>query len=74
MSARSRDVQKIITIGLVGSAPHIREVYSYQNCLPFFSSATSLQPERKYSHQSHNASIDANFLKEVRFGGPVNTK
>jgi hypothetical protein len=29
-------VQKMITIGSVGSAPHIREIYSYQKCLPFF--------------------------------------
>jgi hypothetical protein len=29
MSAGSRDVPKMITIGLVGSAPHIREIYSY---------------------------------------------
>jgi hypothetical protein len=27
---------KMITIGSVGSAPHIREIYSYQKCLPFF--------------------------------------
>jgi hypothetical protein len=29
-------VPKIITIGSVGSAPHIREIYSYHKCLPFF--------------------------------------
>jgi hypothetical protein len=28
---------KMITIGKVGSAPHIREIYSYRRCLPFFS-------------------------------------
>jgi hypothetical protein len=36
MSASSRDVPKMITIGSVGSDPHIRELYSYQKCLPIF--------------------------------------
>jgi hypothetical protein len=40
-------VPKMITIGSVGSAPHIREIYSYQKCLPFFYSSTRLQPERE---------------------------
>jgi hypothetical protein len=28
--------KKMITIGSVGSAPHMREIYSYPRCLPFF--------------------------------------
>jgi hypothetical protein len=62
-------VQQIITIGLVGSAPHIREIYSYQKCLPFFLFILrqAYSPNGN-SHLDHNASIDADFLKEVPFG------
>jgi hypothetical protein len=67
MSARSRDVQKMITIGSVGSAPHIREIYSYPRCLPFFILPEPYSPNGN-SHLDHNASIDADFLKEVPFG------
>jgi hypothetical protein len=59
-------VPKIITIGSVGSAPHIREIYSYQKCLPFFRHAYSPNGN---SQQDHTASIDAYFLKEVPFEG-----
>jgi hypothetical protein len=67
MSARSRDVPKMITIGSVGSAPHIREIYSYKKCLPFF--LRHAYSPNGNSQLDHNASIDADFLKEVPFGG-----
>jgi hypothetical protein len=57
---------KLITIGSVGSAPHIREIYSYQKCLPFF--YFSAYSPKGNSQLDHNASIDADFLKEVLFG------
>jgi hypothetical protein len=57
-------VPKMITIGLVGSAPHMREIYSYPRCLPFF-----LFFRNGKSHLDPNASIDADFLKDVPFGG-----
>jgi hypothetical protein len=60
-------VQKMITIGLVGSAPHIREIYSYRRCLPLFILRQPYSPNGN-SHLDHNASIDADFLKEVPFG------
>jgi hypothetical protein len=60
--------QKLITIGSVGSAPHIREIYSYQKCLPFFFLRHAYSPNGN-SQLDHNASIDADFLKEVPFGG-----
>jgi hypothetical protein len=60
-------VPKMITIGSVGSAPHIREIYSYQRCLPFFILRQAYSPNGN-SHLDHNASIDADFLKEVPFG------
>jgi hypothetical protein len=43
-------VPKIITIGSVGSSPHIGEIYGYEECLPFFFfySSTSLQTEQEY--------------------------
>jgi hypothetical protein len=68
MSARSRDVPQMITIGSVGSAPHIREIYSYQKCLPFFLFLGKAHSPNGKSHLDHNASIDADFLKEVPFG------
>jgi hypothetical protein len=61
-------VPKMITIGSVGSAPHIREIYSYQKCLPFFILRHAYSPNG-ISHLDQNASIDADFLKEVPFGG-----
>jgi hypothetical protein len=49
-------VQKMITIGLVGSAPHIlKNIF----ILP------ELHSPNGNSHLSRNASIDADFLKEV---------
>jgi hypothetical protein len=60
-------VPKMITIGSVGSAPHIREIYSYQKCLPFFILRHAYSPNGN-SQLDHNASIDADFLKEVPFG------
>jgi hypothetical protein len=65
-------VQKMITIGSVGSAPHMREIYSYPRnaCSPmffFFILPDPYSPNGN-SHLDHNASIDADFLKEVPFG------
>jgi hypothetical protein len=62
-------VPKMITIGSVGSASHIREIYSYRRCLPFFSILRQSYSPNGNSHLDHNASIDADFLKEVPFGG-----
>jgi hypothetical protein len=59
---------KMITIGSVGSAPHIREIYSYQKCLPFFYSSDTLYSPNGRSHLDHIASIHADCLKEVHFG------
>jgi hypothetical protein len=61
--------KKMITIGSVGSAPHMREIYSYPRnaCLPFFILPDPYSPNRN-SHLDYNASIDADFLKEVPFG------
>jgi hypothetical protein len=61
-------VPKMITIGLVESAPHIHEIYSYQKCLPFFILRHAYSPNGN-SQLYHNASIDADFLKEVPLGG-----
>jgi hypothetical protein len=62
-------VRKMIAIGSMGSAPHVREIYSYRRrCLPFFSG--TLQPEREYiATWTNYTSIDVDFLKEVPFGG-----
>jgi hypothetical protein len=61
-------VQRMIASGSVGPAPHMREINSYRRCLPF-----SILPEPNSpngnSHMDHNSSIDADFLKEVLFGG-----
>jgi hypothetical protein len=62
-------VPKMITIGSVGSAPHIREIYSYQRCLPFLFILPEAYSPNGNSHLDHNASIDADFLREVPFGG-----
>jgi hypothetical protein len=64
-------VQKLITIGSMGSAPHMREIHSYPRnaCLhPFLILPDPYSPNRK-SHLDHNASIDEDFLKEMSFGG-----
>jgi hypothetical protein len=57
----------MITIGSVGSAPHMREIYKDPRCLPFFFLPEPYIPNRN-SHLDHNASIDADFLKKVPFG------
>jgi hypothetical protein len=62
-------VPKVITIGSVGSAPHIREISSYQKCLPFFLILRHAYSPNGNSQLDHNASMDADFLKEVPFGG-----
>jgi hypothetical protein len=61
-------VPKMITVGLVGSVPHIREIYSYQKCLPFFFILRHAYSPNGNSQLDHNASIDADFLKEVPLG------
>jgi hypothetical protein len=61
-------VPKMITIGSVGFVPHICEIYSYQKCFPFFILREAHSPNGN-SQLDHNASIDADFLKEVPFGG-----
>jgi hypothetical protein len=61
-------VPKMITIGSVGSAPHIREIYSYQKCLPFFFILRHAYSPNGISNLDHNASINADFLNEVPFG------
>jgi hypothetical protein len=54
-------VPKIITIGSVGSSPHIGEIYGYEECLPFFFySSTSLQTEQEYQYGPY-------FLNRRRF-------
>jgi hypothetical protein len=63
-------VRKIITIGSVGSSPHIGEIYGYEECLPFFFFILrqAYRPN-KTTNLDHITSIDADFLKEVPFGG-----
>jgi hypothetical protein len=62
-------VQKLIIIGSMGSALHIREIYSYRRCLPFFflllGSPTARTGKDTWTMMPH---IDADFLKEVPFG------
>jgi hypothetical protein len=62
-------VQKMTTIGSLGSAPHTREMYSYPRnaCLLFFILPDPYSPNGN-SHLDHNASIDADSLKQVLFG------
>jgi hypothetical protein len=62
-------VPKMITIGSVGSAPHIPEIYSYRRCLPSFFILRQAYSPNGNSHLDHNASIDADFLMEVPFWG-----
>jgi hypothetical protein len=61
-------VQKMLTIDLVGSAPHLCEIYSYQRRLPSFFILPETYSPNVNSHLDHNVSIDADFLKEVPFG------
>jgi hypothetical protein len=63
-------VHKMISIGSVGSAPHMREICSYPTFLPFpfFILPEPYSPNRN-SHLDHNASIDADFPKEVSSEG-----
>jgi hypothetical protein len=62
--------KKMITIGSVGSAPQIREIHSYQKCLPFFLFILRhVYSPNGNSHLDQNASIDAYFPQEVPFGG-----
>jgi hypothetical protein len=62
-------VPKIITIGSVGSSPHIGEIYGYEECLPFFFILRQAYRPNKNTNLDHITSIDADFLKEVPFGG-----
>jgi hypothetical protein len=59
----------MITIGSVGSAPHIREIYSYPRCLPFFFILPDLYSQNGSSYLDQNASINADFLRVVPFEG-----
>jgi hypothetical protein len=58
----------MITIGSVGSAPHIREIYTYQKCLPFFFILRQAYSQNGNSQLDYNTSIDADFLHKVPFG------
>jgi hypothetical protein len=58
----------MITIGLMGSAPHVREIYSYRRCLPFSLILPKPYSPNGNSHLDYNASIDADFLKEMPLG------
>jgi hypothetical protein len=55
--------KKILTIGSVGSAPHMREMYSKFN---FFYSSGAQKPEQEQS-LGQQCPIEADFLKEVPF-------
>jgi hypothetical protein len=70
MSARSRDVLRMITIGSVGSAPiNVKYTVTGGVYLFFlFYSSGPLEPNDN-SHPDHYASIDADFHKVVSFGG-----
>jgi hypothetical protein len=63
-------VQTMTTIGSVGSVHYIREVYSYSrthvDIFFILPDPYSLNGNR---HLDHNASIDADFLKEMPFMG-----
>jgi hypothetical protein len=60
----------MITIGSVGSAPHIRKIHSYPRhaCLPLFIILPDPYSPNGNSHLDNNASIDVDFLKKVPFG------
>jgi hypothetical protein len=62
-------VQKMIIIGSVGSPPHIREIYVYQSVYLFFLILRHAYSPNGNSHLDQNASIDADFLRVVPFGG-----
>jgi hypothetical protein len=57
----------MITIGSVGSAPHIREYTVTKSVYLFFILQHAYSPNEN-SQLDHNASIDADFLKEVPLG------
>jgi hypothetical protein len=72
MSTRSRDARKMITIGSLGTAPHIREIYSYRRCLSFLFILPKSYSPNGNSHLNHNASVNADFLKQVLvFGAEI---
>jgi hypothetical protein len=52
----------------VGSARHLREIYSYRRFLPYIFILPEPYSPKGNSHLEHNASIDADFPKEVPFG------
>jgi hypothetical protein len=58
----------MITIGLVGSAPIYVKYTVTGGVYLFFILREPYSPNGN-SHLDHNASIDADFLKEVPFGG-----
>jgi hypothetical protein len=58
----------------VGSAPHIREIYSYRRSLPFLFILRQAYSPNGNSHLDQNASIDADFLQEVPFGVSIFAK
>jgi hypothetical protein len=60
-------VPKILTIGSVGSSPHIGEIYGYEVLNFFFILRQAYRPN-KNTNLDHIASIDADSLKEVPFG------
>jgi hypothetical protein len=62
-------VPKLRTIGSVGSAPHIHEIYSYQKCLPFPFILPHAYSPNGNSHLDQKASIDADFIRVVPFWG-----
>jgi hypothetical protein len=53
----------------MGSSLHRGEIYGYEKCLPFFFILRQAYRPNKNSNLDHIASIDADFLKEVPFGG-----
>jgi hypothetical protein len=61
-------VRKMITIGSVGLLP-IYVKYTVTGGVYFFFILPDPYSPNGNSHLDHNASIDADFLKEVPFGG-----
>jgi hypothetical protein len=57
----------MITIGSMGSAPHIVKYTVTGGVLPFYILSQPYSPNGN-SHLDHNASIVADFLKVVPFG------
>jgi hypothetical protein len=58
----------MITIGSVGSAPHTYVKYTVTKGVYLFFILRQAYSPNGNSHLYHNASIDADFLKEVPFG------